>query len=43
MAKKLFDLKLTKTDKKVLKGVALGIGALALIGAGGKVAQRFGK
>jgi len=43
MAKKtnMLNFKLTKTDKKVLTGIAIGIGALALIGASGNVARRF--
>lgn len=41
--KSLFNLKLTKKEKKVLKGVALGIGAVALVGASGEVAKRFKK
>ena len=36
-----FNMKLTKKEKKVLKGVAIGIGALALVGASGEVAKRF--
>ena len=46
MAKKnvfsnLFNMRLTKTDKKVLKGVAIGVGVLALVGASGKIAKRL--
>ena len=36
-----FKMNLTKTEKKVLKGVALGIGTLALVGASGEVAKKF--
>ena len=39
----MFDFKLTKTDKKILKGTALAIGTVALLGASSKIAKRFGK
>lgn len=35
--------KLSKTDKKIVKGVAIGVGVLALVGASGEVAKRFKK
>lgn len=40
---KLLGRKATKTEKVVIKGTVYGAGALALIGAGGEVAKRFGK
>lgn len=45
MAKKkpLLNFKLTKKDKKFLKGVAIGVGALALVGASGEVAKRYSR
>lgn len=36
-----FNIKLTKKEKKVLKGIGLGIGALALVGASGEIAKKL--
>ena len=40
---KIFNLKLTKTDKKVLKGTALAVGTIALLGASANVLKGFKK
>lgn len=35
--------KLSKTDKNIIKGTAFAVGTVALIGAGGEIASKFGK
>lgn len=40
---KVFGRKTTKTEKLIVKGTVYGVGALALLGAGGTIARRFGR